>query len=184
MLLDKTAIIIGAGGLGGYVVEYLARLNIAKLVIMDGDVFDESNLDRQLYSAYENLGKFKAQAAAERIKKISRTDAFAVNEFFPNDIIDGINADIIVDCLDNVKDRLLLEEYAANRGIPLVHGAINGAFGQVTTIMPGDYTLKYIYKDREISVSKTMSYVPALVAALEASEALKTLTGPLLGANC
>ncbi|SCG82487.1 molybdopterin biosynthesis protein MoeB [Proteiniborus sp. DW1] len=174
--------IIGCGGLGGYIIEMLARLGIGHLTVVDGDVFEESNLNRQLLSDMDSLGKSKALIAKDRINKVNPLiNVKAVSERLTED--NGLEIlaghDVIVDALDNIDTRLLIQKQAEELRIPLVHGAIAGWYGQVSTIFPGDRTLDLLYSN---SGSKGLeeelgnpSFTPALVASIEVSEVLKIL---------
>lgn len=176
--------ICGLGGLGGYVAEELARFGVGSLVLVDGDVFDESNLNRQLLCSEGDLGRSKAEAAAERVRAVNRATVFSLRgrletledalEFFSG-------ADVVVDALDNVPTRHLLEEGCRALGIPMVHGAIAGNTGQVMTIFPGDPGLRDLYPpggDYGVeTIEGNPPTTPALVASLQAQEAVKVLCG-------
>ena len=104
--------VIGCGGLGGYVIELLGRLGIGTITAVDGDVFDETNLNRQLLSSEEVLGKSKALAAEERMKKVNSDVTvhpirIFVTEENCDEIISGHH--VVVDALDNMTARRLLE---------------------------------------------------------------------------
>ena len=179
--------VIGAGGLGGQVILLLGRVGIGRLTVVDEDVFDETNLNRQALSNRDTLGFSKAKAAAsalERVNPAVDVTAFQVklDESNAKDILAGSR--VVVDALDSVRDRLLLEKVAKETGIPLVHGALAGFQGQVMTIFPEDEGLKRIYGDgtTEVEASKrpeSVLGVPALaasfVANLEAMEVVKIL---------
>lgn len=181
-LKDFKACVVGCGGLGGYIIEELGRIGIGSITAVDGDVFEESNLNRQLLSSVENLGNSKAEAAVVRMRKVN--PLIKVNPVCKRldtengpDIIAG--HDIILDALDNIESRLTLESLAERAGIPLVHGAIAGWFGQVTTILPGDRTLSLLYPaDESRGIEKELgnpSFTPALVASIQVAEAIKLL---------
>ncbi len=176
--------VVGCGGLGGYVIEMLGRLGIGMITAVDGDVFDETNLNRQLLSSEDIIGKSKAEAAKERMKKVnSDITVHPVPEFVTEEtccrIIEG--HDLVVDALDNMASRKLLEAGCEKLGLPLVHGAIAGWYGQVSTILPGDRTLQQIYPSDENKGMETElgnpSFTPALVASIQVAEALKVLLG-------
>jgi molybdopterin/thiamine biosynthesis adenylyltransferase len=91
-------------------------------------------------------------------------------------ILEG--CDVVIDALDSPKSKLMLQKVCKDLGIPMVHGAIDGWFGQVTTIMPGSDTLNDVYKETEVSAEGgNPSFTPAVVAGMQVSEALKVLTG-------
>jgi len=151
-LLRSKIAIIGLGGLGGTVVELLARMGVGHIVVVDGDVFEESNLNRQILCWENNLGLGKAEAAVERVKNINQgirvTAHFTlVKEENIGEIIDG--ADVVVDALDNIPTRFLVEKMTKKKGIPLIHGAIAGFTGQILTIFPEDKGLQGIYSSKD-----------------------------------
>jgi len=176
--------IVGCGGLGGYILELLARVGIGEITIVDGDRFDESNLNRQVLSNAENLGEIKVAEARKRVQQINaEVKLNPIHDFLSIDnaisIIQG--SDIVVDALDSIQVRRILQNACEEVGIPMIHGAIAGWFGQVTTIMPGDRTLDRLYpsghnKGVETDIGNP-SFTPAYVASIEVSEALKVLIG-------
>lgn len=174
--------IVGCGGLGGYIIEMLARIGIGHLTVVDYDVFDETNLNRQLLSDIDSIGKPKALAAKDRINKINPLVKVEVingmlTEENCSEILKGHN--VIVDALDSIRTRLVVQKYADELNIPLVHGAIAGWFGQVTTIFPGDKTLDLLYYNNDRKGLEedlgNPSFTPALIASIEVSEVLKIL---------
>jgi len=187
-LLQSRACIVGLGGLGGYVVETLARMGIGALTVVDGDCFDESNLNRQLFSSEHNLWQTKTAAAVERILTIN--SALYVQDHSermdPENVAELLEqADIAIDCLDNVRARFVLEKAAQKAGIPLVSGAVAGFAGQVLAIFPGDQGLEQVYgppsahaadKGAETSLGNLACTV-SLVASLECVEVVKILLG-------
>lgn len=191
-LFGSSVAVIGCGGLGGYVVEELARLGVGKIVVIDPDVFEEHNLNRQLFSSPANLGTAKVEAAANRIGEINPAvtlvpvqAAFSLEN--GANLLDGCQ--IAVDALDSIQVRLELAEVCTAIDIPLVHGAIAGWFGHVATQFPGDDTVQNIYrswkngKGIEQSLGNP-SFTPAVVASLEVAEVCKLLLGhgtPLKG---
>lgn len=177
--------VVGLGGLGGAVIEILARLGIGTLTLIDGDIFDESNLNRQLLSTMENVGSSKVAAAAARIRQINPLVKTVVHPVFltadnASTLIAG--ADVAADCLDNLKTRFLLEKAAKAAGIPMVSAAIAGAFGQMTAIFPEDTGLSLIYGPENTAPDRgaeadlgTLPYTAMAMAALECSEITKIL---------
>lgn len=181
LLSTKSVCVVGCGGLGGGVIENLTRMGIGELTVVDGDSFDESNLNRQVLSNEENLGKSKAVEAIEQMSRInSEITLIAIedllNEENAGSIIDG--CDIVVDALDNVDARLALEDACEAEGVPLVHGAISGWNGQVGVVMPGSGILHQIYDGAAGEDSPTNpSFTPAVISALQAAETIKVLLG-------
>ncbi|MDF2881151.1 MAG: molybdopterin biosynthesis protein MoeB [Clostridiaceae bacterium] len=178
--------VVGCGGLGGYVIEMLGRLGIGNITAVDGDVFAESNLNRQILSSSETLGLKKAEEAKLRMEKVnSLIKVDAISEMLTEENALNIlnNHHVVVDALDTIPARLLLQNSCKKLKIPMVHGAIAGWYGQVTTIFPGDDTLNKIYhrdKIQDKGIEKEMgnpSFTPALAASIEVSEVIKLLIG-------
>lgn len=184
--------VIGCGGLGGYVIEELARLGVGTLVAVDPDVFEEHNLNRQLLSTPEQLGKGKAGMAAARVAQINPAVCVLAQDvaFGPANAAQLLHGcDLAVDALDSIRVRLELAESCELLEIPMVHGAIAGWYGQVFTQFPGEKHLQRIYahgvdgKGAEKTLGNP-SFTPALVASLEVAEVCKILIGagePLRG---
>ena len=188
-LAESKIAVIGAGGLGGNVILLLARVGIGSLVVVDQDFFDESNLNRQALCNVNSLGTPKAHEAVSAVRTINPGVTV-----FPHQIkLDASNAegilagsDVVVDALDNVPDRFLLEGAARKLGIPLVHGTLAGFEGWIMTIFPGDPGLKNIYGADEAkridqespqAVLGVPGVTPFLIAAFQAMEVLKILLG-------
>jgi molybdopterin/thiamine biosynthesis adenylyltransferase len=176
--------VVGCGGLGGYLIEMLGRLGIGSITAVDGDHFDETNLNRQLLSDVASLGVPKASKAQERMRLVN--PLITVNPIHQRltpkngeEILQGHH--LVIDALDNIPSRITVQNVAEKLSIPMVHGAIAGWYGQVTTIFPGDRTLNHIYPADSIKgIEQTLgnpSFTPALVASIQVSEALKVLIG-------
>ena len=181
--------IVGAGGLGGQVVILLARLGIGEMVVIDADVFDETNLNRQALSNMDAIGSPKVLTAQKVVGSINPAvevtpHVESLNESNAEKLLGGV--DLIVDALDNIPDRLLLDKTARFLCVPLIHGAIAGFDGQLTTLMPEGASLRTILGDGGkddsgyISPEKLLG-VPAVTASITASfqvmETLKVLLG-------
>lgn len=184
-LLRSTVAVIGAGGLGGYILEELARLGVGQIIVIDDDVFEEHNLNRQILSSPARLGRVKVEAAAERLAEINpAVTVRAVRARFDKaqgaTLLTG--ADCVVDAVDNVSSRLELEELCEGLQLPLVHGAIAGWYGHVATIFPGDRSLAKLYrhwsggKGIEAQLGNP-AFTPAVVASFEVAEVCKILLG-------
>lgn len=181
--------VVGLGGLGGGVCELLARIGVGQLTLIDGDVFDASNLNRQLLSREDLIGTPKARAALERVGAInSEVRARSIEAFADEEnLFDMIrDADLVLDCLDSIHTRFILQDAARKAGIPLVSGAIAGVSGQVFVIFPGDRGYELIYGPRDEhrpgaggkgieTITGNIAYCALLVASLQASEAVKVL---------
>lgn len=184
-LCRSRVVIIGSGGLGGYLVEELARLGVGNLVVVDPDIFEEHNLNRQLLSSPALLGKPKAAVAAARVAEINPAVAVTPLQLaFSRDNCQGILAgsDVVMDGLDSITTRLELAECCRQLSIPLVHGAIGGWYGQVASQLPGDDISSSLFgnwseaKGVETRLGNP-SFTPAVVASLQVAEACKILLG-------
>jgi len=183
VLKTKSVCVVGAGGLGGYVIEMLARLNINTIRTVDCDTFEISNLNRQLFSNEQNLGKKKVDEALLTVKIINSNVKFeGINKELSaenaRDILKGV--DIVVDCVDNLKARYAMQDACEELDMPLIHGAVGAWQGQVSTVFPGDKTISKIYGKEyieEINAIGTASFLPAAIAAYQVSECIKVLLG-------
>lgn len=184
--LNAHVTVIGSGGLGGFVIEALARLGIGELTLVDGDAFQESNLNRQLGCTVETLHRLKVDVLAERVAVLN--PAVTVHPHVAwfseaNGAALVAGRQVVIDALDSIPTRLLLQRIAAEEGVPLVHGAIAGWTGQVMTIMPGDHGIRAIYgeaprQERGIETELgTPPATPMLIAAWMAQECAKLITG-------
>ncbi len=184
-LFRSRVAVIGCGGLGGYVIEELARLGVGTIVAIDPDTFEEHNLNRQLLSSPWSLGEAKVAAAARRVGDINPAVRLVpVGKAFSSDngweILSG--ARVVVDALDNIAVRLDLADVCSAMSIPLVHGAIGGWYGHVATQFPGDRTLRKIYRSGNAGKGIEQQYgnpsfTPAVVASLQVAEVCKLLLG-------
>lgn len=177
--------VIGLGGLGGGVTELLARIGIGNLTLIDGDSFDETNLNRQLLSTVANIGMPKATVARERVLSINPATRVKTHLQFlePHNGYDLLaEADLAIDCLDTISDRFTLEHICTKRNIPLISAAIAGKSGQATVIFPEDTGLKNFYGEQKDAPKRgvetsigTLSYTAAYMAAIECAEAINII---------
>jgi molybdopterin/thiamine biosynthesis adenylyltransferase len=184
-LASSRVAVLGLGGLGGGVSEMLARTGVGHLTLIDGDVFEPSNLNRQLFCTEEVLGISKALAAEKRIRAVnSQVKITAVHQYADDDTFYDLikDCDLVVDCLDSIPARFMLEHAAKKAQIPLVAGAIAGVTGQVTVIFPQDKGYELIYGKKEHLPAKgiesrtgNISYCALMISALQASECIKVL---------
>ena len=187
-LLRSTVAVVGAGGLGGTIIELLARQGIGHLIIIDNDCFTERDLNRQIMSTEENLGEYKVTVAAKRAGEINSaikvtTFRERLTEENAQKLLGG--AQVVVDGLDNLPSRLVVEQACRQLAIPYVYASIAGFSGQLMTIFPEDVGLSSLYE----SYSDTMPEqgietkignppaTPAMIAALQVQEVVKIITG-------
>ncbi|MCI9586996.1 MAG: HesA/MoeB/ThiF family protein [Oscillospiraceae bacterium] len=181
-------VVVGCGGLGGYLIEYLGRMGVGTITAVDGDVFEPSNLNRQILSEPALLGRSKAAAAKERLARINPfVTVHEVEAFLDGDNAAGLVAeqDLALDALDSVPARLLLADACAEAGVPLVHGAIRGWWVQAAVVPPGSGLLHRLYASKDAAGTvedapedkASLPFTPAFCAAIQAAEAVKLLTG-------
>jgi molybdopterin/thiamine biosynthesis adenylyltransferase len=184
-LFRSRVTVIGCGGLGGYIIEQLARLGVGQIVAIDPDIFEEHNLNRQLLSSTTNLGMAKVEAALRRVNEINpAVTLIPLQQAFSRENGAGLLArsQVVVDALDSIAVRLELADVCTDVGTPLVHGAIAGWYGHVATQFPGDDTLQILYgswssgKGIEQNLGNP-AFTPAVVAGLEVAETCKLLLG-------
>lgn len=181
LLLQKDICVVGCGGLGGYIIELLLRIGVRKITAADGDVFEASNLNRQLLSNETVIGENKAKTAFLHAKTVNSDVEFVYHDTFfsessSKDLIAG--HDLVFDALDNIESRRILAKACDAEGIPLVHGAICGWMAQVSVLMPGSGLIDKLYPESAKIKDKTsLSFSPSLCASLQVSEGVKVLTG-------
>lgn len=191
-LLRSKVVVIGVGGIGGNAITLLARLGVGTIVTIDRDSFDETNLNRQCFAVEGVIGAPKVEAARRYVSEINRdvdivsfhTDADREN--LPR-LITGAHA--VIDALDSIDDRLVLQEACREQGVVMVHGAIAGTCLQITTIYPGDPGLEGVSgppgrptgsaeKVRGIEVETgNPATTPAIAAGFQVQEAIKVILG-------
>ncbi|MDO4816561.1 MAG: HesA/MoeB/ThiF family protein [Bacillota bacterium] len=190
MLKSSRVCIVGCGGLGGYIAELLIRLGVGKIIAVDGDRFDESNLNRQLLCTHDTVGKSKAVAVAERAALINpELEVAAVTEFLDADNAVEIlkDCDLVLDALDSIEARRTLHEACKTLGISMVFGAIGPWHIQYGVVLPESKLFSNIVSSPEYHGETMLSFVPASCASLQVSEAVKLLTGnksELMGKVC
>jgi molybdopterin/thiamine biosynthesis adenylyltransferase len=189
--------VIGCGGIGGAAMEMLARMGAEKLVIVDKDSFDLSNLNRQLMSNTENIGKSKVLSSKERLLSINpQMDVEAIYGELNVDNVDGLlkDCELVVDALDNLISRILVCRVAYQLNMPFIHGAVHGTMGQITTFTSKTPQYEELFKlpscnqdlteemvDRigklNINPPPVIGPAPNIVGCLQSFEAVKILTG-------
>jgi molybdopterin/thiamine biosynthesis adenylyltransferase len=169
-LLESTVVLVGLGGLGGQLLEQLGRVGVGHIIAVDPDVFDETNLNRQLLSNESNLGKEKVNEAGERLARINKSVEFTGFQCrldkLPDEVWD--KADLVFDCLDNIDDRLVLAQKCSAANLPLIHGAIAGWYGEVGIIWPGSQVLEKHYQGQHEGLEKQLG-TPPFTAAVAAN---------------
>lgn len=204
-LKDSKVLIVGVGGVGSYAAEAIARAGIGKIAIMDGDVIELSNINRQLIALEEDIGKFKADVMGKRIKSINpEAEVTVIREYYSlkSDICLA-NYDYIIDAIDSVKEKIDLIESSTNQGVRVISSM--GTAGKIyndsfkiadiyeSSVCPlakkvrkelrarGIEHLKVVYSNEKTKVNEgelgTMSYVPGVAGLMMAGEVIRELGG-------
>jgi molybdopterin/thiamine biosynthesis adenylyltransferase len=182
--LKKTkAFIAGVGGLGSPVSIYLAAAGIGTLRIADHDVVDLSNLNRQVVHWEENIGQKKVESAVAKLRKFNSSIEI---ETIPDTLTEAnvsqlVNdSDVIVDAMDNLPTRYLLNKTAIAKGIPFFHGAVYGFEGRAMTVLPGKTAcLNCLYHGATVPKVKfpVIGVTPAVIGCIQATEVIKYIVG-------
>ncbi|MCX8028729.1 MAG: molybdopterin-synthase adenylyltransferase MoeB [Brevinematales bacterium] len=195
-ILNSKVLVVGAGGLGSALIYYLSAAGVGRLGIVENDVVDISNLQRQILHDSTRLGMHKGESAKDRVQKLNPDVEVVLYKTF----IDKTNAmdiikdyDMVVDGSDNFQTRFLINDACYLLGKPLVHGAVLRFEGQVTAFVPGDSNPCYrcIYEEapppgfapscKEVGV---LGSVVGVIGTIQATETIKLITGigePLIG---
>jgi len=156
-LKNAKVFVAGAGGLGSAISIYLAAAGIGGIRIVDHEKIELSNLNRQILYCDEDVGREKAASAEEKLKKINPDVSLeAISETIEeNNVLELVDDfDLIVDAMDNFHTRYLLNRTAIVKNIPFFYGAINGLYGQATTIIPGKTAcLRCIFPEPPLSMT-------------------------------
>ena len=180
-LRTKRVLVAGCGGLGGHIIDQLARIGVGQLRVVDGDVFEPSNLNRQLLSSVPVLGISKAGAAAEHIARVNpEIIADPAECFLTEDNVKDLigDCDVVMDALDNIASRKILASACSEAEIPYIYGAISGWVAQAAVSMPGDDLVQKLYPEGTVLRDKSvLSFTPALCASMQVSLCVKLLTG-------
>ncbi len=188
-LKSASVLVAGAGGLGTVISLYLAAAGIGHLRIIDCDVVEPSNLNRQILHWSGDIGRPKTASVADKLAALNpliRIEAIIAR--ITEESIEGMarGCDLIVDAMDNVPTRHLLNRAAVAQKIPFVHGAVRGFFGQATTVIPGKGPCLRCFFP-ESSPREAFPIVGAacgVIGSIEVAETIKLLTGkgePLAG---
>ncbi|MFC4700665.1 molybdopterin-synthase adenylyltransferase MoeB [Glaciecola siphonariae] len=186
MLMSKSALIIGAGGLGCSAAQFLCASGVGNMTLMDNDTVALSNLQRQILHFETNVGQLKVASAAETLHNINSAVSINAIAQQADEQTLGIQVpahDIVLDCSDNLSTRKLVNELAYRFNKPLVSGAAIRMEGQIFCTDPRAKTACYACVSRffgELNLScvesGVMSPVVGIIGASQALEAIKILT--------
>jgi len=183
---EAKVFIAGAGGLGSPAAIYLAAAGVGTLRICDDGEVEDSNLNRQILHGESDVGKKKVFSAKRRLHEINPfVHVEALFRRIEPETIEALvgEAQIIVDCLDNLETRRLLNDYAVKKSLPLVYAAVYGLCGQLTFIhSPETPCLRCIFPGAPTRETfPVVGVTPGLLGVMQALEALKHIAG--IGAN-
>jgi molybdopterin/thiamine biosynthesis adenylyltransferase len=190
-LKNSKVAVVGVGGLGCAAATYLVAAGVGKVILIDREKFELSNLNRQILGYQSDLGRLKVEVAKAKLEALNpEVEVEAVPVELSEDNIEEIigGVDVVVDCLDNWGTRFLVNDYCVLKGISLVHAAVSEFYGQITTIIPEKGPcLKCVFHKIPVTQAEAipiLGAVPAALASLEVVETIKLLTGigePLVG---
>ena len=182
--------VAGIGGLGCPASIYLTAVGIGKIILIDKEKFELNNLNRQVLGWQDDIGKFKTEAAKEKLEELNSEIEIkaVVAEISKENARNAIgDVDVVVDGQDNWKTRFIINEYCVTNKIPFIHAGISSLHGQMTTILPGKGPcLRCIFPKEPPEVEKipVLGATPALLASLQVIETVKLVTKigkPLVG---
>jgi len=176
-------LVVGVGGLGSAVLYYLVAAGVGELHIVDSDKLELNNLNRQVLYTTDDIGKYKVEVAAERLRRLNpNVKIITYRRRFDRDLAEEVvpKVDLAIDALDNWETRFLLNEYCVKYLKPLIHAGVREVYGQLLVIMPGKGPcLRCLFpheprREREIPI---LGVTPGILGTLEALEAIKIITG-------
>jgi molybdopterin/thiamine biosynthesis adenylyltransferase len=182
-LKEAHVLVAGVGGLGSPAAIYLVCAGVGRLTLVDSDAVELSNLNRQILHGEADIGRKKVISAAQKLNKLNSTveiSTVAKRMTAQNltELIQG--ADVIIDCLDNMETRFILNEGCVKAEVPFIHGGVYGMMGEITTIIPGQTPCFACIFPSEVKGKKpfpVFGFIPALIASLQVMEAVKLLAG-------
>ncbi|MEI6796342.1 MAG: HesA/MoeB/ThiF family protein [Methanomassiliicoccales archaeon] len=187
-----TVAVFGAGGLGSPACTYLTMAGVGRLIVIDRDRAELSNLNRQFlhHDRDARIGMEKAVSAEEKLHSLNPNvqvigKVAEVGKDDPLTLIE--NADVLLDCLDNYNARMVVNAISIKKGLPLVHAGVEGLSGHLTVVIPGKTPcLGCLLPEKMAQRSRVpvIGVAPGVFGTLQAAEAVKLITGigePLAG---
>ncbi|WP_254273414.1 SAMP-activating enzyme E1 [Haloarcula marina] len=186
-LLDSSVLVVGAGGLGSPVLQYLAAAGIGTLGIVDDDVVERSNLQRQVIHADADVGRPKVESAREFVTDLNPDVTVETHELrLASDNAAGLVAeyDVVVDASDNFATRFLVNDACTLSGTPFSHGAVFRFEGQVTTFTGDGPCYRCLFPEAppegtvpDCSTAGVLGVLPGTVGCMQATEVVKLVMG-------
>ncbi|MEK6937681.1 MAG: HesA/MoeB/ThiF family protein [Nanoarchaeota archaeon] len=182
LLQKKKVLIVGCGGLGSAAAELLLRAGVEDLILMDQDKIELTNLGRQLLYDEKDVGRYKVNAAKEKLLKINSNAKISVkNDFLTQKNISILNqADLILDCTDNLETRFWINVYCYKHKIPWIYASAIRWEGYVMLIQPNSACLSCFLRQESsenCNQQGIISPLPTTIASLQATLALRFLFG-------
>jgi adenylyltransferase/sulfurtransferase len=184
-LKNKEVVIVGCGGTGCNVANIISRWPLKKITIIDCDIVEDTNLERQLLFNSKDLGKFKQEVAGEKLKEFNPSITI-VSEFLTEKNQEKLNSDLVIDCTDNLKTRHTINNYCQENNTPWLFTASIGTYGQIYLQMPNtkkeltsSKNIMKLHEDKEdsfCSVEGISSPAVITTASLAANIILNYLT--------
>jgi adenylyltransferase/sulfurtransferase len=187
-LSRSTVAVVGLGALGSVSSSLLARAGVGKLVLIDRDIIELNNLQRQIIYSEEDVGESKAAVAAE---ELGRVNSEIEIESLANDLnhqnitrfLSGVN--VIVDGTDNMETRFLLNDYAIKNDVPFIYGGAIATYGMTLTVQPKDGPcFRCLFPQMPVpgtlptcDTFGVLNTIPAIIASIQVTEAIKLLVG-------
>jgi|YelNatPaOPRAMG01_1025707.scaffolds.fasta_scaffold143843_2 molybdopterin/thiamine biosynthesis adenylyltransferase len=179
----SSVLVVGVGGLGCSALMYLALAGFGRVVFIDNDIVELSNLNRQVLHWEEDVGRVKVESAIWKLKKLNSNAQFeGLNAEFNEEIGSYLvrDVDVVLDCLDNFRTRFVLNRLCVKYRKPFIHGAVYGLEGRLLTVIPGrGPCLQCVIplQPTEASGFPILGSTPAVIASLQVTEAIKIVTG-------
>jgi molybdopterin/thiamine biosynthesis adenylyltransferase len=190
-LKNSHVLIAGVGGLGSLSSIYLTRAGIGHIIIVDNDLVELADLNRQILYQDENIGERKVDSAHKRLLGMNpHVEITPIFEKIQKENVLRIvkGAQVVVDGLDNFETRFLLNSICVKENIPFIYGGIDGLNGAITTIIPNETPcLSCIFRNtptEKKDFSPVFGFVPGFIASLQSMETIKLLANigiPLAG---
>jgi len=182
-LKNSKVAVLGLGGVGGPAALYLAASGIGSLMLVDGDIIEASNLNRQILFSFSELGRPKAQTAARHLLSHNpelnvEVVGKRVKESDLQPLLNGWH--IVLDCFDRNRDRLAVNRECLRQGIPAVHGFAQDFGGEIFSVLPGKSACLACALDEgfpEADVTPVIGVTTGIVGVAMASAAILSLTG-------
>ncbi|SMO42085.1 SAMP-activating enzyme E1 [Halorubrum cibi] len=184
-LLESSALVLGAGGLGAPVIQYLAAAGVGTLGIVDDDVVERSNLQRQVIHGDADVGEPKVESAERFVDRLNpdvdvETHETRLDVENARELIGGY--DVVVDCADNFRTRYVVNDAARIEGVPVAHGAIYKFEGQATTLVPDGPCYRCLFPEApepgtvpDCATTGVLGVLPGTLGCIQATEAVKLL---------